>query len=87
MSEDRKTILVEIDRETTHVMLMSAQSLIYRDTGKKLTNNEVIQWAFEKAFGKENNENKWLGQLVGVLGQPFHNKQSGNNNSRSWTDV
>jgi hypothetical protein len=37
---------------------MSAQSLIYRDSGKKLTSDEVIEWAIEKAFEslrKENN--------------------------------
>lgn len=53
----KETILVEIDRATTHVMLMSAQNLVYRETGEKLTNNEIIMLALTKAFGKDNNGN------------------------------
>lgn len=51
----KDTILVEIKRETTHVMLMSAQNLIYRETGVKPTNDEIIMKALTKAFGKDSN--------------------------------
>lgn len=56
----KDTILVEIDRDTTYVQLMSAQSLLLREKGKKLTNNEVISHAFDewfKSLRKDKNEN------------------------------